>query len=435
MKKKKQQKNSLVVRRNDLVEGRYRINSCLARRILYRALAQINPSDMHFRESYKVKLSDVAEVSGHKMNDSYYPRAEEAIKLLQSQVAETWDTDNKEYAVHSWFHKIKYNWGDGSVSVIFHDDMGPVLLNLIQSGSFTVADEKFLAIINSPYSDRIYGLLKQYQKVGHRTMSIEEIRDKLKIEKKYPLFYDFRRYVLDVAKKEINQKTDISFDYELIREGRKVVAIHFIVMRKKPSVTLENKEETDPKAHTIFQALTRHGVAEKTARELIADYDTEQIGWHVKEYEKLKKTKKVNGVGWLVQGIKKDYRPQTSIFEHEEEKRRKEVQDERGRQEKINAEIDRLKAECDEYNRHSGKAFFEGLPEEKRLKLDEEFLQKYGSIPGIRTKFQKEGLKSPTVLSLYLVFLREKYPKSALSYQDYAKKHSASNEVLKMLSS
>ena len=432
-KKKKQQQNSLVVRRNDLVEGRYRINSCLARRILYRALAQINPSETDFKKSYNVKLSDVADVSGLKMNDSYYPRAVEAIKLLQSQVAEIFNPVAKKYTVYSWFNSIDYDWGEGSVSLMFHENMKPVLLNLIRSGNFTVADEKFLAIINSPYSDRIYGLLKQYQKAGCRTMTIEEIRKKLKIEKKYPLFYDFRRYVLDVTKKEINQKTDISFDYELIRKGRKVVAIHFIITSKKPSVTLENKEETDSKAHTIFQALKRHGVAEKTARELIADYDMARIEWHVKQYEKLKNAKKANGEGWLIQGIKEDYRPQKSIFEEEEEEKRQKSIQERERLDALNSEIDRIKGECDKYNRSVRMGIVNGLSEVERSEIDQEFKERSKNFPGIAEKLDTEGLKNRVVKGLYLDLIRQKYPDSGMSYRDYAEKHGAGEEILQML--
>ena len=76
----------------------------------------------------------------------------------------------------------------------------------------------------------------------------------------------------------------------------------------------------------VFRSLIRHGMAEKAARAVMADYDLERIRWHIAEYEKRKKGGKADGIGWLVEGIKVDYRPQSSIFEQEEEAKRKAAQ-------------------------------------------------------------------------------------------------------------
>ena len=49
---------------------------------------------------------------------------------------------------------------------------------------------------------------------------------------KYPLFKDFRRYVLDVAVKEINGYTDINVYWNPIKTGRSVTAIEFNIEMK-----------------------------------------------------------------------------------------------------------------------------------------------------------------------------------------------------------
>lgn len=63
-------------------------------------------------------------------------------------------------------------------------------------------------------------------------VDLDELRDNVfdcKNQESYKAFKEFKRAILDPAVKEINQKTDCSFDYETIKFGRKVVKIKFIV--------------------------------------------------------------------------------------------------------------------------------------------------------------------------------------------------------------
>lgn len=69
--------------------------------------------------------------------------------------------------------------------------------------------------LNSSYAVRIYELLKQYQNIDKRVMSLEDLRDYLGINiEEYKRFTNFEIRILKVAKKEINESTDIIIDYE-----------------------------------------------------------------------------------------------------------------------------------------------------------------------------------------------------------------------------
>ena len=48
--------------------------------------------------------------------------------------------------------------------------------------------------------------------------------------KSYTRFPDFRRKVLEIAEREINELTDITISYETITKGRKVVKIKFDIV-------------------------------------------------------------------------------------------------------------------------------------------------------------------------------------------------------------
>ena len=81
---------------------------------------------------------------------------------------------------------------------------------------------------------RIYELLKQYEKIGERTIQIDELKSMLGIGiNQYTLFSDFRRDVIEVCQKALEQYTDIKYTFEPIRHGRKIHALKFTITRNK----------------------------------------------------------------------------------------------------------------------------------------------------------------------------------------------------------
>lgn len=78
---------------------------------------------------------------------------------------------------------------------------------------------------SSVYSMRMYELLSgQTRPLQY---SIDELRNMFCVKEKYPRERDFKRWVLDVAKKELDASSPYSFNYLEIKEGRKVVGFRF----------------------------------------------------------------------------------------------------------------------------------------------------------------------------------------------------------------
>jgi plasmid replication initiation protein len=78
---------------------------------------------------------------------------------------------------------------------------------------------------------RMYEILKQYEKIGHRVLTVEELKDFLGIGKaEYPRFGDFKTHVLSVCQKALAERTDIKFTYESHGKkglGGKILALKF----------------------------------------------------------------------------------------------------------------------------------------------------------------------------------------------------------------
>lgn len=143
---------------------------------------------------------------------------------------------------------------------------------------------------------RIYELLKQYEKIGHRTIALEDLREYLSVKDyEYPVWGDFSQKVLKVAKKAIKDCTDISFEYEPIKKRGKVAEIKFIISKNEaykdllqlegflPKVT-ENVEyedeevtiyskdvENEPKQTSLFPDVPEKFIYENSYFETLAE--------------------------------------------------------------------------------------------------------------------------------------------------------------------
>lgn len=78
----------------------------------------------------------------------------------------------------------------------------------------------------SVYAMRFYELLSGQK--NPLTYTIEQLKDMFKIQDKYKLTADFLRYVIEPAKKELDEKSPYSFEYKINKSGRKFHSITFI---------------------------------------------------------------------------------------------------------------------------------------------------------------------------------------------------------------
>lgn len=135
--------------------------------------------------------------------------------------------------------------------VIFHEKVIPLLSDL--KASFTQFLLSDVAEFSSIYSYRIYQLFMQYlnKETGKGWTQIDfyDLRFMLMLLDKYPLTADFKKRVIDPAIKEINEKSPLKAKYELIKKGRKFVAVKFTFELKEKAKKTKENESRDP--HTI----------------------------------------------------------------------------------------------------------------------------------------------------------------------------------------
>lgn len=128
------------------------------------------------------------------------------------------------------FEYVDYVKGTGSFSVKINETAKPYFFEL--KNNFTAMQLKSVLNCSSKYAKRLYAIACQWRSVGTKRFEIKELKQMLGlIDKKgieqFERISDFKKFVLDVARKQISENTDIELDYELKKRGR---SFHWVTL-------------------------------------------------------------------------------------------------------------------------------------------------------------------------------------------------------------
>lgn len=224
-------KRNIIKQDYHLVNAKYKLNTSEIKFILT-ALSQIDTDDKDFSQ-YEIKVSDLEDRLQSEQNET---RLKQFAKRLMSKPLEV--PTNDGWVIFNWFSKIQYVKGQSKFIVRIDKDLKPYLLELKER--FVKYNLTYILPLTSNYSIRIYQLLKEYEKLTRRTFTVKELQDLLQVPKSLMVYADFKRKVLHVAEKELIENCDIFFEFEEIKEGRKVNEILFRI-KPNPSNILDKQ--------------------------------------------------------------------------------------------------------------------------------------------------------------------------------------------------
>ncbi|MEM7370769.1 MAG: replication initiation protein [Bacteroidota bacterium] len=225
-KKKQTPSDSLIVKDNKLINARYSL-SVAEMRLFLMMVAQVRREDKDFT-TYRIRISDFMDKL-ETNSKSVYDRAKEKSKRLMEKVLEIEEPDGKlQIALLS---SAKYYSGKGYVDLRFDPALKPYLLQLKEK--FTSYDIKYVLKLQSAHSIRIYELLKQYERIGERKIEVDELKEMLDLVGKYRSYNYFKKRVILQAQEELAEKSDIRFEFEELKEGRRVTSIRFFIYQQR----------------------------------------------------------------------------------------------------------------------------------------------------------------------------------------------------------
>lgn len=219
---------AVVIKSNKLVDARQRL-SIQEQRLILLLISRIRPDDVNF-VWYKLSILDLARFLGLEKSKRIYIDVRKAVRKLMKRVI-TIDRNARDIDLH-WIEAAEY--GDkGNVKICINQVLKPYLLNL--KSQFTKYNIGYIVQLRSTYSIRIYELLKRFEYLGERTFSLDKLKYILGLnQNEYKFYNHFKCKVILVAQKELSEKTDLAFDFEEIKDGKKVSEIRFIIKKNEP---------------------------------------------------------------------------------------------------------------------------------------------------------------------------------------------------------
>ncbi len=206
-------RNKVIMQHNAITSGRYDFSSCQLD-ILFTILSILKEGEL----SYQIHANDIEVLTGRKWNFQQFQDSTEDMLTRMFEIR-----TNDDYTQFVLFQYFKYRKGQGTIEVRLSDISLPYFFEL--KNTFTTIQLKSVLGCSSKYAKRIYGLACQWRKLGIKEYDIVELKKILGIidktgKEQFERISDFKKFVLDIAIKQINENTDIQIEYEVLKKYR-----------------------------------------------------------------------------------------------------------------------------------------------------------------------------------------------------------------------
>jgi plasmid replication initiation protein len=221
-----------IAKSNNLIETSYTLGSREQFFILF-LLSQISQNDTEFRE-YRISYKDISQL----MNFDGRRRVankEDIFKMMNNLNTQPIRfTAGEEDVQLVWITSLRHNKRTGEYIFSFAKELKPFLLQLKEHFTLFNIDN---VVHLSGHSTRIYEVLKRHHfKKEPVILTVANLKFWLKIENKYPEYYEFKRWVLEPSREELEKYTDIRFTYrEAEKEGKKILSLEFTISDNEPT--------------------------------------------------------------------------------------------------------------------------------------------------------------------------------------------------------
>lgn len=252
------QKSELVVKSNRLVEASYRLSINEQRIILYAICRSREEQKGLFPDQPVVITAEAFSKQFPSVDkNSVYSQLKDAMKALFNRSITLHETDEDtglpQVSNVRWLSKSSYIDGAGRIKIVFTSDVINYIHRL--EGEFTSYRLEKVGNMTSFYAVRIYEMLSQRRDFGSRILNLKELREALQIgPDEYKLTADFKKWVLDVAVKQINAHSDLKVSYDPKKTGRAITDFAFKIKIKDANSKPKRPAPTDADVRAKLEA-------------------------------------------------------------------------------------------------------------------------------------------------------------------------------------
>jgi plasmid replication initiation protein len=398
--------------------------------LLFNALEKINEQDIHV-----IALRQLCSLVGYNSNDSKLIK--ESIKSLISVVMEWNLLEDSKFLNEENYPAETITWNASALLAgasikngIIHYSYSPQIKSVLSSLEIYGRINLFVqAKFNSTYSLVLYENCVRFKNIKQTSwFTIELFRSLMGVSSdKYPSFKEFKRNVINVAIKEVNQKSDIYLEPQFKKLGRNISAVQFLIsenenyqptFRKKPRV--DTTTSTSQQLSLMDVLLSEYNLSGKQANEIISGYSQEYI---IQKINLVKAKKNIDHPGaYLIAALKNDYKEKESKVGKMASRAARSVETSYLREARQASEITPLKNKYMTYKLKIYTEFIQQQAEHIQNTIKEKFEQLLKPNTEVLRFYKKSGLASPFVMADFIGFIDKYFPHLVgeyLSFEDY----------------
>lgn len=222
-----------IKQHNVLTQARYDM-SALEMDIVFLLLSKLD-NEKRSKKLYRIRIGELEDRAGKEVIN--VTRLRESTSKLRAREYSIVEEDGS-YLQVGILASARYIKQDRILELELSMRMEEFLFDL--RDNFTIFYLETALRLKSKYAKRIYQLLSQFRSTGFYRVSIKKLKEQLGLydpdtgEEKYTEFTTFKRKVIEVAKKELDN-TDMKFSYKLMKEGRsfKWIEFNFTALNKR----------------------------------------------------------------------------------------------------------------------------------------------------------------------------------------------------------
>lgn len=242
--------------------------------------------------------------------DNNYTRTKDALLSLNKKVIEY--EDSKVWAGFNLIERPEVNKIGDNISFRISPTIARAFIDF--SKGYSKYELVTAMEFESAYTMRFYELLSDQKRPI--TYKLDSLKIMFKLEGKYKLNADFIKYVIDTAKKELDEKSPYSFEYKAIKKGRSFNSIMFYPKYQPNNRDMRIEEKKLKKATSLHFDLDKIIVNYlkenyifsteeiKNNRDLLITAQANIDLLYFLSENKQKASTKANPKGWIINAIK-----------------------------------------------------------------------------------------------------------------------------------
>ncbi len=231
----------MLVQSNTITQARYEFTK-IEKRIIYRIIKEIRKqyvtgelqSNLFNELVVCLTFKDLQEVSEN---------TQLVYKSIRTLKTRSYEFDNdEEWLILGIINKARHIKTKGTWEITVDREMVAQFVELAKN--YTEYSLTVAMSLRSEYSQRLYEYCSQFRSSGGFRMKVQDMKEKMRLVKKYDRYAGFKKYVLDVALKELKElykqgQCDLYFEYSEEKNGRSVETLRFkIISRESPETKM-----------------------------------------------------------------------------------------------------------------------------------------------------------------------------------------------------